>query len=312
MGVVVAKGPDEWAQLLSESFVPLSLGSVSGSFRGSVRSSALGSVATLTEVRTHGASVVLRSARLARSEPSDDCLFSLHLDGEGAVLQGGCEAVLPCGGGALYDASRPYELRFPTGTRQLVLQTPRDQLRDRVGRLEDLCGRPLPARHPTVRVLAAYVRELADTGDGLTGGQRTELGLTAIDLLATALRAVAGEGAGVPSGRTALLAAMQAYVRERLADPRLSPEALARRHGVSLRYTAELFAADGTSPAAFIRAERLRAAHRALTDPRYADLTVAAVAVRCGFADRTTFTRAFVRAYSRTPAELRAAHGREA
>ncbi|MGW1786807.1 AraC-like ligand-binding domain-containing protein [Streptomyces sp. NPDC002143] len=311
MGVLVAKSPDEWAQVITKSFVPLSLGSVSGSFRGSARSSVLGPAVTLTEVRTQGASVVLRSAHLVRREPSDDFLFSLHLEGDGAVLQEEREAGLSCGGGALYDASRPYELRFPTDTRQLVLQMPRNQLRERVGRPEDLCGRALPAQHATVRVLAAYVRELAEACDDLRGDQRTEMGLTAVDLLATALRAVAGEGFGVPSGREALLASMQAYAKQHLADPGLTRESLARHHRVSVRYVAELFAAAGTSPAAFIRDERLHAAHRALTDPRYAGMTVSAVAARCGFIDRTTFTRAFARAYGRTPAEVRAAYSQE-
>ncbi|MER5699740.1 helix-turn-helix domain-containing protein [Streptomyces mirabilis] len=312
MGVIVAKSPDEWAQAITESFVALSLGSMSGSFHGSVRSSVLGSAATLTEVRTYGSSVVRRSARLVRREPSDDCLFSLHLEGAGAVLQGEHEAWLTCGGGALYDASKPYELRFPTDTRQLVLQVSREQLRNRIVRVEDVCGHALPARHPAVRVLAAYVRELADTCDDLSGDQSAELGLTAVDLLATALRAVAGGDSGVPSGRAVLLASMHAYVREHLADPCLAPGALAHQHRVSVRYVAELFAASGTSPAAFIRAERLRAAHRTLVDPRYAGLTVASVAARCGFTDRTTFTRAFFRAYGRTPAEVRGGCGREA
>jgi AraC-like DNA-binding protein len=62
----------------------------------------------------------------------------------------------------------------------------------------------------------------------------------------------------------------------------------------------------GTSPAAFIRAQRLQAAHRALSDPRQAHRTTAGIATQYGFADRTTFTRAFVREYGITPAELRA------
>jgi AraC-like DNA-binding protein len=255
---------------------------------------------------------VLRSPHLVRREPSDDCLFSLHLDGEGAVFQGANEAELSCGGGALYDASRPYELRFPTYARQLVLQMPRDQLRDRGSRVEEVCARGLPAGHPAVRVLAAYMRELAETCDALTGDERVELGLTTLDLLATAVRAVAGKGSGVPSGRAALLASMQAYARERLSDPRLTPESLAHRHRVSVRYVGELFAGAGTSPAAFIRTERLHAAHRILTDPRYAGLAVSTVATRCGFTDRTTFTRAFARAYGRTPTEVRGAYGSEA
>ncbi|MFF7777085.1 helix-turn-helix domain-containing protein [Streptomyces tanashiensis] len=312
MGVLVAHGPDEWAQVITESFVPLSLGSVSRTFQGSVRSSVLGPALTLTEVHTQGPSIVARTARLVRAEPRDDCLFSLHLAGEGSVLQGEREVRLPCGGGALYDTGRPYELRFPTDTRQLVLQVPRHQLHDRVGRVEDVCGRVLSADQPAVRVLAAYVCELAATCDDVIGAQRDELGAAAVDLLAIALRAAGGDGSGMPAGRAAVLSAMRAFVRDHLADPRLTPEALARRHGISLRYSAELFASEGTSPAAYIRAERLRLAHRTLTDPRYGTLTVASVAARCGFTDRTTFTRAFVREYGLPPAELRAAHSRNA
>jgi AraC-like DNA-binding protein len=300
MGLLIAQSPDEWAQVISESFVPLTLGSVAPSFRGSVRSYSLGAAVTLSEVRTFGASVVVRSPRLVRKEPCDDCLFSLHLDGEGVVVQGVRESALSRGGGALYDSSRPYELRFPTDTRQFVLQTSRDLLRDRIGPVEDLCAHALPAGHPTVRVLSAYTAELAASCGDMTDVQRAELGVTAVDLLTTALRAVNGRGSGLPGEGGGLLVAMQAYVREHLA------EVLARRHHVSPRYTYSLFATAGTPPAAFIRAERLHAAYRALTNPRLAALPVSIIAARCGFTDRTTFTRSFVRAYGQTPSETRA------
>jgi AraC-like DNA-binding protein len=42
-----------------------------------------------------------------------------------------------------------------------------------------------------------------------------------------------------------------------------------------------------------------------LADPRHAHRTTAVIAAQYGFADRTTFTRAFVREYGITPAELR-------
>ena len=306
MGLLIAQSPDRWAQVISESFVPLTLGSAAPSFRGSVRSVSLGTAVTLSEVRTFGASVVVRSPRLVRNEPCDDCLFSLHLDGEGVVVQGARENELPRGGGALYDSARPYELRFPTDTRQFVLQMSRDLLRDRIGPVEDLCAYALPVGHPTMRVLAAYTAELAASCDDMTDAQRAELGVTTVDLLSTALRAVNGRGPGLPGEGGGLLVAMQAYVREHLAEPDLTPEVLARRHHVSPRYTYSLFAAAGTPPAAFIRAERLHAAYRALTNPRLAALPVAVIATRCGFTDRTTFTRSFVRAYGQTPAETRA------
>ncbi|MDV9168995.1 AraC family transcriptional regulator [Streptomyces sp. W16] len=311
MAIHVARGADEWARVISESFVPLSLVTMSGAVTGSVRSSALGPAVTLSAVRVQGQSVAARTSRLVRTEPRDDFLFSLHLDGDGAVVQDGHEAVLARGGGVLYDSARPYQLIFPTSHRQLVLQIPRHQLSDRVGRVAEVCGRALPPAGPGVRVLAACVRELAETCESLTSTPRAELGVTTVDLLATVLRAALGHDVGPRGlpGRAALLASMRTYVRDHLSDPRLSLTELARCHGVSVRYTSELFAAEDSSPAAFIRAERLRAARRLLADPRYSALTVSTVATRCGFADRTTFTRAFVRAYGLPPVALRAAHG---
>ncbi|WP_329240675.1 helix-turn-helix domain-containing protein [Streptomyces sp. NBC_01478] len=313
MGILVARGMDEWAQVISESFVPLSLGTMAGAFKGSVHSNALGPAVTLSAVKVQGYSVATRTSRLVRTQPRDDFLFSLHLDGEGALVQDDHEAVLARGGGVLYDSARPYQLLFPTSHRQLVLQIPRQHLCDRVGRVAEVCGRALPPGGPGVRALAAYVRELAETCENLASTPRAELGVTTVDLLAIVLRAAVGDDAGPRGfpGRAALLASMQTYVRDHLSDPRLTLTELARFHGVSVRYTNELFAAEGSSPAAFIRAERLRAAHRLLADPRYSALTVSTVATRCGFGDRTTFTRAFVRAYGLPPIAFRAAHGYE-
>ncbi|MGW2741002.1 AraC-like ligand-binding domain-containing protein [Streptomyces sp. NPDC001450] len=306
MDVLIEHSADTWAQVITDSFVPLTLGSAPPEFRGSVRQNALRPGLTLTEVRTRGQSVVTRTPRLARSEPRDDYLFLLHLAGTGTLWQDGHEAALPIAGGALCDAARPYRLVFPTGARQLVLQIPREQLANQVGHLRRQCGRPVPAEHPAARVLAAYLSELANVSAGLEPGQRSELGRTAVDLLATALRATAGDEPTAPDGRQATLATMRTFVHDHLTDPHLTPGTLARQHGVSVRYATQLFADSGTSPAAYIRSARLRAAHRALTDPRYTPLTIASIAARSGFTDRTTFTRAFVREYGITPAQLRA------
>lgn len=305
MNVRVADGADEWAQVISESFVPLSLAAACETFQGTARQSILQPGLTVTEVRTRGPSIVTRTLRLTRTEPRDAYIFSLHLDGAGAVVQGEREAPMAHGGGALYDAARPYRLVFPTDTWEIVLQVPHRQLRERITRAEEICGRALPAEHPATRVLAVFLRELSSVSTQLDTAQRAELGGAAVDLLATALRTLAGDGHEAPAGRQALLAAMRAFVGENLTDPRLTPEVLARRHGISVRYAGELFAEAGTSPAAYIRSERLRAAHRALTDPQQSHRTIAGIASTLGFADRTTFTRAFARRYAVTPTQLR-------
>lgn len=305
MAVVVASSADEWAQMISESFVPLSLGDVADTFRGSVEQTVLFPGVTVTDVHTHGRSIVRRTQRLTKAEPREAYVFSLHLDGSGTVIQGDREAVLRPGAGALYDTARPYQLDFPTSTREIVLQMPRRVLRDRVVGVDDACGRALPARHPATRLLAAFLRELASASPELEEEHRAELAWTGVELLATALRAALGEERTFLNGRQALLHAMKIYVREHLSDPDLTTATLAQRHGISMRYAADLFAEAETSPAAFIRGQRLHAAYRALADPRQAHRTAASIAAQYGFADRTTFTRAFVRHYGITPAELR-------
>ncbi|MFI6445737.1 helix-turn-helix domain-containing protein [Kitasatospora sp. NPDC050543] len=306
MGALRADSAEEWAHVISQSLVPLSLANMCASFRGSVEQTVLLPGVSVTDVRTEGHSSVLRTPRLTRAEPRDDYLFSLHLGGAGVGLQDEREAVLLPGAGALFDATRPYRLNFPADSREIVLQIPRRPLRDRVEGIDELSGRTLPAHHPAARVLAAFLRELAGVAQDLAPEQRAELGCTTIDLLATALRATVGGEPSAPRGRQALLQAMRSCVLENLTDPAFTPTVLARRQGISPRYAADLFAESGTSPAAYLRDQRLKAAHRALTDPRQSHRTIAGIAAQSGFTDRTTFTRAFVRRYGTTPSDLRA------
>ncbi|WP_150242884.1 AraC-like ligand-binding domain-containing protein [Nocardiopsis quinghaiensis] len=306
MGVVHAHGAAEWEQAISVGFVPLRLGHATDAFHGTLTQTALLPGFTLATVRTHGDSEVLRTPRLTCAEPREDLLFSLHLSGRGSVRQGEREVSLEPGSGAVYDAALPYSLRFPESSREIVLQMPRRMLSERFDRLDEARGRALTARQPATRVLSTFLRELAGTVPLLGAEERAELAWSAVDLLATALRAAAGQAWTVPTGRLALLESMRAFVRDHHADPELTPAVLARRHSVSVRYATALFAESGTSPAAYIRDQRLRRAYRALTDPRQSHRTVAGIAARVGFRDRTTFTRAFVRRYGTTPADLRA------
>lgn len=174
-------------------------------------------------------------------------------------LQDEREAVLRPGTGALFDASRPYQLSFPADSREIVLQIPRQPLRDRVADIDELSGRALPADHPAARVLAAFLHELAGVSQELAPEQRAELGWTTVDLLATTLRATAGREPTAPTGRQALLQAMRSCALENLTDSAFTPTVLARRQGISLRYAADLFAEAGTSPAAYLRDQRLTA-----------------------------------------------------
>ncbi|MFI6044579.1 helix-turn-helix domain-containing protein [Nocardia sp. NPDC051321] len=99
----------------------------------------------------------------------------------------------------------------------------------------------------------------------------------------------------------ALTQAAKNLADRRLADPELSPTALARELNVSIRTLQRAFAAEGASIAAYIQHRRLEEARLALTAPNH--LSVSELAAYWQFADRSHFIRAFKRAYGQTPTQ---------
>ncbi|MGA2566845.1 MAG: helix-turn-helix transcriptional regulator [Pseudolabrys sp.] len=81
---------------------------------------------------------------------------------------------------------------------------------------------------------------------------------------------------------------------------------MASRHGISVSYVRQLFAAEGTSLTDFILQQRLAAAHDMPRDARFADRTINAIAFEVGFGDVANFNRAFRRRYGMKPSDMRA------
>jgi transcriptional regulator GlxA family with amidase domain len=94
-------------------------------------------------------------------------------------------------------------------------------------------------------------------------------------------------------------------MRQRLADPGLTPHVVAAAHAISLRQLNRILEEDGQSPSDWIRRQRLGRCRRDLLDPDLAALPVAAIGSRWGFADPVTFNRAFRREFGLPPGEYR-------
>lgn len=102
-----------------------------------------------------------------------------------------------------------------------------------------------------------------------------------------------------------LIGLLREHIRNHLADTDLTVTELARRHHVSVRQVHVVFARAGTTPAGFVRLQRLAAARQLLADPAGARRTIAGVAAAVGFSELRTFERAFQRQYGTTPARWR-------
>lgn len=96
------------------------------------------------------------------------------------------------------------------------------------------------------------------------------------------------------------------FIRDRLKDPELGPQAVAEAGGISLRYLQGLFRDAGTSVHAYIRDCRLDRCAEDLAEaanPR----SIAEIGYRWGFADQSHFSKQFRARFGRTPGDARRA-----
>jgi len=157
-----------------------------------------------------------------------------------------------------------------------------------------------------LRVYTAFVRTVFAERPALSGPAAAAMAETAVTLLAQVLvDCLCGSAAERPRDADTALVEIRQHIAQHLSDPALCTPSLARSHQVSVRQLDKLFARIGTSPAAYIRQLRLERAALLLAQSARG-LSVADIAILCGFSDATTFTRAFKQKYGLPPGSWRA------
>jgi AraC-like DNA-binding protein len=241
-------------------------------------------------------------------EAGDELFFGIHLSGTGLVHQGGRETVIGVGDAVAIDPSAgPFAVLRPGSTRILGLRLPRSS----TGACDPEPGgrRVDPAATPALRLLTGYLRGLlrepAPTAELADAVVDHIAALTALALGADPVTAQATR----PAVRAARLAAVKSDIDRHLTDPRLSPTAVAERHGISLRHLHRLFELDGKTYSHHVLDRRLQLVHQRLRHPRYSGQSITTLAAGAGFADPSYFNRTFRRRYGTTPTEVRHGEG---
>ena len=306
MSTFYASTADEWADLASRSFAPISVVSAAPAFRGSIERYELGGGVVVSRVLADPCDLRRTRPQVA-AFPSGDLLFEIQSTGVGHVRQDGRSATISHGSGVLYSNAKPSELDFPTPNTSLILQLPRRRLALSNSALAYVAVRPVTAASAALRVYTSLVSSVLRESPAPSTAVEAMAEAT-LDLLAGMLTTHLDSRPDrlSLSNNEAILAAMCRYVKENLGDPGLCVARIAERRGVSERQVHRLFASIGESPAAYVRARRLEWAARLLTEPSR-NTTMTDVAIWCGFCDLGTFTRAFKRRYGAPPAEWRAA-----
>ncbi|GAA4557736.1 helix-turn-helix domain-containing protein [Planotetraspora kaengkrachanensis] len=307
MHVHSLRSAEELQQAAGQSYLPV-IAEPRADFRGRLALQTLGDAVSLSEARTT-ALRTFQTVRMAADSGRDDLLlFCVHLAGSGRLLQHERTAELGPGAGVLYEGRSAWDLDIVTDVHSLLMQFPRHLLPMRPAEITEGCARRVDPRSPGMRLLSGYMGQLHLLAGDLSGEQRHDAGLAAIELLAMALRGAVPAVPGEQSAGEVLLGLMRGHVRDHLADPRLTVAELARRHHVSVRHAHVLFGRIGVTPGAYIREQRLLRARAMLSDPKHDARPVSDIGAAVGLGELRTFERAFQRQFGMTPARWRHEH----
>ncbi|GMA25726.1 hypothetical protein GCM10025864_34850 [Luteimicrobium album] len=260
----------------------------------------------LLSTRAGGADV-LRTSRLARDDSRPSLMLSLVDSGTAIVVRPDGETVLRAGELGLYLTTEQYRLRFTDGAVRYTFQLPLDRLGLPPGLVGGQLRRPIPSDSATAMGVAAFLRATARSAPAAPQAEQERLEQPVLELVRLLLtRPVADELLGRRSAAVSLATRVQEHVLGHLDDPELSARTIASAFSISERYVYTILARRGIELGDAVREHRLEQAVRLLEDPRHADLTIAAIARRCGFSDHAHFSRTFRARFGVTPSEWRA------
>jgi AraC-like DNA-binding protein len=269
----------------------------------------LGRCGPLGVCATRGtATTVRRTPRLAREDTEPMVFLSLQRRGSSIVVQHGREAVLTPGDFAIYDTASPYSLLFDDGIDATFFRIPRAALALPDTALRDAAAVRISSGNPLAGLTSQYLTRLADDPVILSGGHGAAVAIPTIELIRAALSVQLGDDQLSRDPLHSTLAArILADMGAHLADPELSPAAVAARHHISVRYLHRLLHRESIRFGEWVRRSRLEGTRRDLINVGLAGTPVAAVARRWGFTDAAHFSKTFRAAYGMSPREWRAA-----
>ncbi|WP_170285531.1 AraC family transcriptional regulator [Microbacterium rhizomatis] len=239
-----------------------------------------------------------RRDRQSVSRTPDDAYFLNYSIGPWGLRQRGEEWTRPARSALLLDNTAPFHVLADARQRLNLfsLRIPRSDLMldyAATRRVNDMMATAALGRQVAAQM--GLVTEMLRSG-------RTRVAAS----MASAVVALLGDSAR-PDGaaRPDRLEQFKLLATERMRDPRLSAEDIARAFSCSIRTVQAAFAGNHETFAAWLRDERLERAWSVLRAPQSSAKTIGSVAAECGFDDVTTFHRAFRRKFGCTPAAAR-------
>lgn len=297
-----------WTDMVCNTYVQLDCDAAAGqtTIEGDIRAGQLASL-QLSQVTATPQIVRRTPAKIARAS-EDYFLVSIQTRGEGVILQDGRAARLAPGDFALYDSTRPYELRFEVPFQQYVLRLPGPSLRTELRNTQALTAHTVCGQRGAGHLMIGMIQTLASDMATLAPASAHAVAESVTQILIAGLSALPAAHQPPVSQLTAYhREQIKACVRARLRDPALTVASIAAQLRVSTSTLHRAWSGEACAIAEWIWAQRLDAAQRDLCDPGSAARSVSEIAFSWGFNDAAHFSRAFRARFGSSARELRAA-----
>lgn len=292
-----AKDVAEWEDIISPPGIPVRCISTRPDFHGSLDAVMFSPKMVVSRLRCDPA-IVQSAAKNASAHVGDELIVAFHMRRGASMLQSGRGVSVNAGEATIYDPAMPFRLDYSNSPQdQIATKIESKRLGVSPDRMSALIARVLTAKTPGCAALFGILRgAVQDTADIPPGMEDL-----VEELMAVAIRSLIGVSPRWDADRS-LRESVRSYAMSRLGDPELSVHALAHAHHVSDRKLYALFADVADSPAAWLRSQRIAVARRLLATT---DLSIAAVALKTGIPDASSFSRAFRREVGVSPREFR-------
>jgi AraC-like DNA-binding protein len=250
---------------------------------------------------------VMRPRALVRRSDAGYLKIVAPFQGRAGVEQQGRRAWVGPGQWSLYDTTETYAVDNPVRVEHLIVMVPKASLVERGLPLPELCARPLGdggvARLALETMRNAY-RELPAMSPEAARG----VGELITQCVHLSLLDLAGRTTALTQ-REALRERIKRVVAQRLGDPRLSVDEIARALNVSRRQLYNAFADEPDGVAGYVLVQRLDACRADLADPRLEQRSITEIALARGFTSLPHFSRVFRAATGVAPSEYRRLRG---
>ena len=256
--------------------------------------------------------------RLSRSvemviDGIDSVAIVINLAGRASMTQGAGDATLDG-----FDAigilhAEPAAMSRSNGA-WMALMIPRKALSPIIPSVERATMQIIPNGNEAVGLLVSYMDSLKDRLTTMSPELRNLAVSHIHDLIAMAFGPTNAGAAAVLSGgvRAARLHAIKADVLKNLGSHDLTLVNVAKRQRITPRYIHMIFELEGISFSAYVLEQRLLRALHLMTDRRFSNWKVTALASEAGFGDLSYFNRTFRRRFGMTPSEARKLHAEKA